>query len=292
MTAYSTNGYSRIRHKVFPAVQYVSGLLVFLFVVAPVAWMFITSISIHRDIIAVPLKIIPRHATFQRYLDVFTNPDNEIAHAFEIAMRNSLIVAGSVTVISLAIGSLASYAFARLRFAFKNNIMYLILFTYMIPSVVVVMPLYLLLSNLGMLNIKPTLVLLYLTMTLPFVIWVMQSYFGSLSKTYEESASLEGCSRLQVLWHIYFPMARPGIIATAILSFLIAWDEFFFALIFTSTLDAKTISVAIAEFSGKHYVDYEMIAAGGVIAALPPVLIAIIFQKYIVMGMTAGGIKE
>jgi multiple sugar transport system permease protein len=281
-----------IRHKAFPAVQYVSALLVLLFIMAPVAWMFITSISIHREIITVPLKIIPRHVTFQRYLDVFTNPDNDIAHAFLLAMRNSLVVSSSVTVISLVIGSLASYAFARLRFAFKSRILYLILFTYMIPSVVVVMPLYLLLSGLGMLNAKPTLVLLYLTMTLPFVIWVMQGYFGSLSKTYEESASLEGCSRLQVLWHIYFPMARPGIIATAILSFLIAWDEFFFALVFTSTLEAKTISVAIAEFSGKHYVDYEMIAAGGVIAALPPILVAIIFQKYIVMGMTAGGIKE
>ena len=281
-----------IRHKAFPVVQYAGALLVLLFVAAPVAWMLITSISIHRDIITVPLRLIPRHATLQRYIDVFTNPQNEIANAFKIAMRNSLIVSGAVTLISLVIGSLASYAFARLRFAFKSQIMYLILFTYMIPSVVVVMPLYLLLSRLGMLNTKPTLVLLYLTMTLPFVIWVMQSYFGSLSKTYEESASLEGCNRLQVLWHIYFPMARPGIIATAILSFLIAWDEFFFALIFTSTLDAKTISVAIAEFSGKHYVDYEMIAAGGVIAALPPVLIAVIFQRYIVMGMTAGGIKE
>ena len=207
-------------------------------------------------------------------------------------MGNSLIVAGAATIVSLVLGSLASYAFARLRFAFKGKIMYLILFTYMVPSVVVVMPLYLLLSKLGMLNSRPTLILLYLTMSLPFVIWVMQSYFGSLSRTFEEAASIEGCSRLQVLWHIYVPMARPGIIATAILSFLIAWDEFFFALVFTSTLAAKTIPVAIAEFSGKHYVDYEMIAMGGVIASLPPVLIAVIFQKYIVMGMTSGGIKE
>jgi multiple sugar transport system permease protein len=276
----------------FRTAQYLGAALVLLFIMAPVAWMVITSISIHRDIISVPLKIIPRRVTLQRYIDVFTNPDNEIAHAFLFAMRNSLFVSASVTLVSLVIGSLASYAFARLRFAFKNTLLYFILFTYMIPSVVVVMPLYLVLSRLGVLNTKPTLVLLYLTMSLPFVIWVMQGYFGSLSKTYEESASLEGCSRLQVLWHIYFPMARPGIIATAILSFLIAWDEFFFALVFTSTLEAKTISVAIAEFSGKHYVDYEMIAAGGVIAALPPILVAVVFQKYIVMGMTAGGIKE
>jgi len=151
--------------------------------------------------------------------------------------------------------------------------MHSILFTCMVPSVVVVMPLYLLLSGLGMLKSRPTLILLYLTMSLPFVIWVMQSYFGSLSRTFEEAAAIEGCTRLQVLWHIYVPMARPGIIATAILSFQIARDEFFFARVFTSTLAAKTIPVAIAEFSGKHCVDYEMIAMGGVIGSLPPVLI-------------------
>ncbi len=281
-----------IRNRAFPVVQYSAALLVLAFTVAPILWMLITSLSIHRNIISVPLRFIPPEVTFQRYLDVLANPQNEIAHAFKIAMVNSLIVAGASTAVSLVLGSLASYAFARLRFAFRTGILYLILFTYMVPSVVVVMPLYLLLSRLHMLNSKPTLVLLYLTLSLPFVIWVMQSYFGSLSRTYEESASIEGANRLQVLWHIYLPMARPGIIATAILSFLIAWDEFFFALVFTSTLAAKTIPVAIAEFSGKHYVDYEMIAMGGVIASLPPVLIAIVFQKYIVMGMTSGGIKE
>jgi len=280
------------RHRIFPWVQYFSGFLVLVFSMAPIAWLVITSISIHRNIISVPLRLIPPEVTFQRYGDVVANHDNDIAFAFKVAMGNSLVVAGAATIVSLVLGSLASYAFARLRFAFKGKIMYLILFTYMVPSVVVVMPLYLLLSKLGMLNSRPTLILLYLTLSLPFVIWVMQSYFGSLSRTFEEAASIEGCSRLQVLWHIYVPMARPGIIATAILSFLIAWDEFFFALVFTSTLAAKTIPVAIAEFSGKHYVDYEMIAMGGVIASLPPVLIAVIFQKYIVMGMTSGGIKE
>jgi multiple sugar transport system permease protein len=281
-----------IRSRGFPVVQYSFAVILLLFTVAPVLWMAVTAVSIHRNLISVPLKIVPPEVTFQRFADVAANPRNDIARAFKIAMGNSLIVSAATTIVSLVVGSLASYAFARLRFAFKGGLLYMILFTYMVPSVVVVMPLYLLLSRLGMLNSKPTLILLYLSMALPFVIWVMQSYFGSLSRTYEEAASIEGCNRLQVLWHIYLPMARPGIIATAILSFLIAWDEFFFALVFTSTLAAKTIPVAIAEFSGKHYVDYEMIATGGVIASLPPVLIAIVFQKYIVMGMTSGGIKE
>jgi multiple sugar transport system permease protein len=120
----------------------------------------------------------------------------------------------------------------------------------------------------------------------------MRGFFASISKSYEDAAAIDGCSRLQALWYIFLPMARPGLIATGILAFLMAWDEFFMALIFTSNLAAKTIPVAIAEFNGKYSVDYGMISAGGVLASLPPVIIAIIFQKYIVMGMTSGGVKE
>ena len=120
----------------------------------------------------------------------------------------------------------------------------------------------------------------------------MQSYYASVSKSFEDAAAIDGCNRLQTLWYIFLPIARPGIIATGILAFLTAWDEFFFALIFTSTLAAKTMPVAIAEFSGKNAVDYGMIATGGLLASLPPLIITFIFQKYIVMGMTAGGVKE
>lgn len=169
---------------------------------------------------------------------------------------------------------------------------YLFLFTYMIPPIVIVIPLYLILSNLNMLNSKFTLVLLDATFIIPFVIWIMQSYFGSISKDFEEAAAIDGCNRFQTLWHVIVPIARPGFIATGILSFLMAWDEFFYALIFTSGPEAKTISVAIAEFSGRHLTDYGMTAAGGIIASIPPVLIAIIFQRYLITGMSGGGVKE
>jgi multiple sugar transport system permease protein len=190
------------------------------------------------------------------------------------------------------VGSLASYAFSRLKFAFRKNLIYLILFTFMIPPVVIVIPLYVVLSDLHMLDTKLALVLLYLTMAIPFVIWVMQSYFGSISKSFEDAASIDGCNRFQTLLYIFIPIARPGIIATGILAFLTSWDEFFFSLIFTSTLAAKTMPVAIAEFSGKNSIDYGMICTGGIVASLPPILITLLFQKYIVMGMTAGGVKE
>ena len=272
--------------------QYFAAAVITVYTLAPFAWLIISSIFYQRDLTTVPFNLFPKEITLQRYLDIFTNANNAMAYSFKVAIMNSLIVAGSVTLIALVAGSLASYAFARLRFPGRNNLLYLFLFTFMIPPVVIVIPLYLLLSNLQMLDSKATLVLLYLSMAIPFVVWVMQSYYASISKSFEDAAAIDGCNRIQTLWYIFIPIARPGIIATGILAFLTAWDEFFFALIFTSTTIAKTMPVAIAEFSGKNAVDYGMIATGGLLASLPPLIITFIFQKYIVMGMTAGGVKE
>ncbi len=281
-----------IKSKRFMFVQYASALLVTFGTLAPFLWLIISSIFYQRDLITVPFNLFPKEITFQRYLDIFFNPQNDTANTFKFAMGNSLIVAGLVTVIGLVAGTMASYAFARLRFMFRDKIMYLILFTFMMPPVVIVMPLYVILNQFHLLDSKLTLVLLYLSMAIPFIVWVMQSYFRSIAKSFEDAAAIDGCNRFQTFWHVFVPIARPGIIATAILAFLVAWDEFFFSLIFTSTLSAKTMPVAIAEFSGKNSIDYGMIATGGVIASLPPVLITLIFQKYIVMGMTGGGVKE
>lgn len=272
--------------------QYSFVILVTFFTLAPFLWLFISSISYQKDLTKVPLRWIPQDITFHRYIDIFTSSSNDMAHSFRISMFNSLIVAVSVTVIALLIGGLAAYAFARLRFRFQQKMIYLFLFTYMIPPVVIVIPLYLMLSNFGMLDKKLTLILLNLTFVIPFVIWVMQSYFSSISKSYEESAAIDGANRFQTLWYIMVPIVLPGIIAAGIFSFLLSWEEFFYALLFTSSLEAKTISVAIAEFSSRHAVDYGMIATGGILSSLPPLIIAIILQKYLVRGMAGGGVKE
>ncbi len=273
-------------------VQYLFAGVVAFCTLAPYFWLFVSSLADQKDLTARPLQWIPEHISFGRYAEILFNEENPTAHAFKLSMGNSVIVAVTATLIGLTVGSLAAYALARLRFRFQQKLVYLFLFTYMIPSVVIVIPLYLLLTKLSLLDSKLTLVLLHLTFIIPFVIWVMQSYFASISQEFEEAAALDGCSRLQMLWHIVIPLIRPGLIATGILAFLLSWDEFFFALLFTSSEQAKTISVAIAEFSGQHAVDYGMIATGGVIASLPPLLIAIVFQRYLVQGMTSGGVKE
>lgn len=270
------------------------GLMVAVFTLAPYYWMLVTSISLPRDLTARPLHLFPAKISFERYQAIFSagGGQDSPAQVFRVSMKNSLIVSLSVSALSLVTGSLASYAFARLRFRFRNGLILLTIFTYMIPPVTLVIPMYMIFSGLGMLDQKHTLILLYLSFIIPFVIWVMQGFFGSLSRSYEEAAEIDGCSRLQTLWHIFLPLARPGLIATGLLSFLMAWDEFFFALIFTSSLSAKTITIAVSEFNGKYSIDYGMISAAGILASIVPMLIVMLFQRYIVTGMTTGGIKE
>ncbi|UKS23843.1 carbohydrate ABC transporter permease [Paenibacillus sp. HWE-109] len=281
-----------MKSSVLSTFQYAFGVLIAICTLAPFAWLFISSISYQIDLQEVPMKWIPKRITFERYMDIFTNAHQDIAYAFRISMANSLLVAVSVTMIALLIGGLAAHAFAKYQFNFRRQLIYLFLFTYMIPSVVIVIPLYLLLQKMGMLDSKLTLIILDLTFAIPFVIWIMQSYFKQVSHEFYEAASIDGCSRMQILYLIVVPIVRPGILATMIFVFLLSWDEFFFSLLFTSTLRAKTISVAISEFSGKNAVDFGMVATGGVLASLPPLLIAILFQKFLVQGMTAGGVKE
>ena len=281
---------TKVRLKI---VEYFFAVIVAIGILAPVLWMILTSVMYPKDLIALPLKLIPDGLTFERYLSVFTDAKiDDAAYIFRVALGNSVIIAVFVTICSLIVGSLAAYGFARLKFRMKKALMMMTLFTYMIPSVALVLPMYMIFNRLHMLDKKLTLVILYLSFIIPFIIWVMQSFFGSISGSFEEAAEIDGASRFQTLLYIFVPIARPGAIATGILAFLMSWDEFFYSLVFTSSLNAKTVPVAISEFNGKFTIDYGMISVAGVLASLIPVLITLVFQKYIVIGMTSGGVKE
>jgi multiple sugar transport system permease protein len=262
-------------------------------ILAPFCWMVVTSLATQRDLTSTPLSLSPSGLSLSRYARIITSASkSDIAYAFRISMGNSLIVAAFTTFLALVFGCAAAYAFARLRFRGRSSLLLFMLFTYMAPPVIFVIPLYVILEALGALNSRTTLVIVYCSFIIPFIVWVMRGFFASISSSYEDAAKIDGCTRFQALLHVFLPMARPGLVAAGILAFLMAWDEFFMALIFTSNLAAKTIPVAIAEFNGKFSIDYGMISAAGVLASIPPVLVAIVFQKYIVMGMTSGGVKE
>jgi multiple sugar transport system permease protein len=266
---------------------------VLLFVFMPVAWLVISSISTKAELLSIPIHWIPQHPTLLNYTNILTpgTATSEVAKSFKVVMRNSFLVATSVTALCLLVGSLAAYALARIRFPFRKGLLLGILGTRMIPEVSLVIPLYIIATRLKLYDTPWILIATYLSFALPFAIWIIASFFESVPVEMEEAALMDGCSRLRILFNIVIPISAPGLVSTAIFIFLMSWDEFFYALIFTSTIAAKTMPVAIAEFVGRYSTDITAMMAGGVFAALPPVLLSLIFQRYIVTGMTAGAVK-
>ena len=267
--------------------------LVLLFIYAPLAWLVISSISTRSELLSVPPHWIPQEITLENYRNIFiSGPGTPDAHrVFRKALGNSLIISTAVTAISVFLGTLAAYAFARVDFKGRNSGLFAILGTRMLPAISIIIPLYMIANKFGLINTRIILIVLYLSFTLPFVIWIMVSFFKTIPRELEDAAFIDGCSRIETLWRIILPISGPGLASTIIFAFLLSWDEFFFALLFTSTDVAKTVPVAIAEFTGRYAVDYGAMTTGGVLAAIPPVLLALIFQRYIVSGLTSGAVK-
>ena len=268
-------------------------LPVYLFIFLPVAWLLISSISTRSELLSTPIHWIPQNPTLKNYIDILTpgSTTSEIASTFKITLRNSLIVASTVTLVSLLLGSLAAYALVRTSIPFRQGLLIGVIGTRMIPEVSLVIPLYIIAAGAGLLNTPWVLIITYLSFGLPFAIWMMAAFFQTVPVELDDAALIDGANRLQILFYVIMPISVPGLVSTAIFVFLTAWDEFFFALIFTSTVSAKTVPVAIAEFTGRYVVDVGGMMTGGVLAAIPPVLLALVFQRYIVSGLTSGAVK-
>lgn len=270
---------------------YLFASFVVAFTLAPFIWMIISSVSSTKELLAVPVHWIPREPTLERYINIILGRGGSTAALFNRGLLNSFIISSAVTLVCLFTGTFAGYAFTRLRFPGRGPLLYFFLFTNMAPPIAIVISLYFIYTRVGLFDTKLGLVLIYSSLITPFVVWLMRGYFLSIPRDLEDAALIDGCSRFGTLFRVVIPLSVPGFIATGILSFLMAWEEFLFALILTNSEAAKTITVIIAEFIGKHYVDYGMITSGGVLAALPPVLVALAFSKYIIKGLTSGAVK-
>ena len=268
-------------------------LPVLAFIYFPILWLSSASLSTQVELFAIPPHWIPQHPTLQNYLEIFLPglAASSVPRSFAVALMNSVKIATLVTLLCLLIGSLAAYALVRIPFRSNRAIEIGILGTRMIPEVSLILPLFIAASSLRLINKPIVLVIAYMSFALPFAIWMMAAFFQTVPVELEDAARLDGCNRLGILLRVVMPLSLPGLVSTAMFTFLLAWDEFFYALIFTSTLAAKTAPVAIAEFVGRHAVNINGMMAGGLLAALPPVILALIFQRYIVSGMTAGAVK-
>lgn len=258
----------------------------------PMLWTVIASVTPARALLERPLRWIPAELDLTRYVAILTPGGvRGIGAGFLEAMANSLVVASVTVTIALVVSIFGAYAFARLRFRGRQVTLLLFLSTYMLPQIALLIPLYFILNQLALLDSRFGLILVDLALVVPFTLWILSNYFLTVPEDLEDAARVDGCTRMGALWRIVLPTARPGIITAVMFAFFLAWDEFLYALIFTSTYAAKTLPVAIAEFSGRYTTDFGLVAAGGLVAALPPVLIALVFQRNIVSGMSAGAIK-
>jgi multiple sugar transport system permease protein len=261
-------------------------------VLAPFVWLVISSISSQADLITVPLQWFPAHPTLDRLAALtFGSTTDGSALGFRAALGNSIVIVSATTAIAMATGVIAAYAFARLHFPGRDKLVFIFLATYMLPPIAIILPVYQFLSGFGLLDTRIALIAVYAGFVTPFVIWLMRGYFENISPELDDAARVDGCSRLGALWRVMLPVSLPGLFSTAVLAFLLCWDEFFYALILTQTSDSQTLPVAINDFIGRHSTDFGLLAAGGLIAAIPPVVIAFVCQRYIVSGLTAGSVK-
>lgn len=270
---------------------HLAAVVVSLLILLPFGWTVMASITPQRVLITTPLQWIPDTFDFSRYQQILQGGGDSVGETFRAAMGNSIVVAVGTVSISMVVGILGAYAFARLQFPFRRSILMVFLATYMLPQIALLIPLYLILNSLGLLDTTFGLILVDCALVIPFVLWILSNYFLTIPVELEEAARIDGTSRLGALFRVVLPAARPGIFAAIMFAFLLAWDEFMYALIFTSSDAAKTLPVAISEFAGRYTTDFGLVAAGGILSALPPIIVAIVFQRYIVSGMAAGAVK-
>lgn len=268
---------------------YVAAIGVAISILGPLLWLFLMSVSPATDLTQIPLHWIPHHLDFSRYrilLDVTPNSPGEL---FLHALLNSLWIATGATLVSLLLAIPAAFSFS--RFHGRDSWLFACLGMYMVPPVAFVLPLYFVLQYMGLLNTHSGLILVYCSLILPFLTWMIKNHFDSLPLDIEQAATLDGLTTPQVILQITLPLAKPALGASALFGWLLGWDEFFYALLYTNNIQAKTLPVAIAEFMAGRATDDGLIAATGIMASIIPLLIAIFLQKTLVGGLTDGGSK-
>ena len=253
----------------------------------PFFWMLLISFTKYPNFLA--SKDVPFILTLSNYQQILAEADLHILDYF----KNSVIIALVVTVLTVVVASFAAYAVSRIQFRGKSIIIMVILAVSMFPQISIVGYLFKIMTSLGWINTYQALIFPYTAWTMPMSLWILISYFTQLPKDLDEAAMIDGASRIQTLTRIIIPLAAPSIFSTALLVFISSFNEFMFALMLTTDYHARTIPVGIAMFQGLHgEIPWGQVMATSAIAAVPLVILTLIFQRYIVQGLTAGALKN
>uniref|UniRef100_UPI00049081DA carbohydrate ABC transporter permease n=1 Tax=Thermoanaerobacter thermocopriae TaxID=29350 RepID=UPI00049081DA len=264
--------------------HYVPLVILLLFLLFPFYWTFVTSIKSEKELYSSVITYWPRNITFISYQKLFVNFN------FIKPIINSFIVALSTTIISILVSTLAAYAFSRYNFRGKKMFMMLFLTNNMFPTVLLLIPLYSIMRNIGILYTPMALILSYITFTMPFSIWLLTGYINDLPISLEEAAMVDGANKVQAFVKVILPLLRPGIIATGVYVFMTSWNEYTFAVMFTNEV-SRTIPVALKTLVGELGVQWGLLTAGGIITIIPVCVIFFFVQKRLVEGLTAGAVK-
>lgn len=247
--------------------------------------MISTSLKTRPETFNVPPTWVPLEITFKSYLEMWQIKN------FAKYFTNTLIVSISATVLSLFFSVPASYAFARFKLKGAQVMLAFILLTQMLPLVILITPYFALMNYLGLLNTHIALILAYTSFSLPFCTWMLKGFFSSIPKEIDEAAMVDGCSRLQAVIKIIVPLAIPGISATALFTFLLAWNHYLFALTLALNKDMYTISVGLGTMIGEFRIAWNQLMAAGLIATIPSIILYMFLEKFFIEGLTGGSVK-
>ena len=266
-------------------------VLLLLFTVIPIAWMISTSLKTQLGALQFPPTWIPANPTLDNYTRLL-NPNNELGRTFLRYMGNSLLVATSTTIIGVAVAVPAGYAFSRFRFPGKNALFYAVLLRNMFPAVIFLIPLFILMRNLHLVNSYWSLIITYLTFGLPLSIWLLRGFYDNIPVQLEQAARIDGASRFQAFLLIVMPLSAPGIIATAIYSFILAWNEYLYALTFINDQNKLTVPVGLQRFFTEYVANWPGLMAAAFIMSIPVVVMFLLLQKYFIRALTEGAVKQ
>lgn len=263
---------------------YIPLALVVLFALLPYIWGFISSITPEREMYTAEFRYLPENPTTENYSRLFVKIN------FVENMMDSLIVATAAMLFGLGVSVTASYTFSRFRFRGRRYLLMQFLVINMFPVVLLLIPLFVIFSRLELMDTHLALVLAYGTFTIPFSTWMMTSFFNAIPKQLDDAALIDGCNRFSTLTRVVLPIAMPGIAATGIYIFITSWNEFVFASVLTSR-NVQTIPIALQNMVGQYQIEWGLLTAGGVVSAIPVIVLFFFIQKQLITGMTAGAVK-
>jgi ABC-type glycerol-3-phosphate transport system permease component len=247
--------------------------------------MLSTSLKPSGEIFATPPGLVPARPTFDNFWRLLTET------RFLTFFENSALVSAATVLLTLTVSATGAYALTRFQFRGRDSVAGLILLTYMFAPIMIIIPFYILVKQLGIVNTRLALVLSYTTFCLPFCLWLLRSFFQSIPLELEEAALVDGAGRARAVWYVMLPLALPGLIAAAIFTFILAWNDYLFALVLITSDELKTLPVGVNDLFNATIVDWGMIMAAGVMITAPAVAFFIAVQRYLVQGWGAGGVK-